>query len=298
MGSSKFSFYLLLLGELIIAPLKYLQNQIKWSFGDSRNTRCALKKRVPVLSDNVAVCVHEWGGYKDRRKKKINNIKEFECGLYYQLLRFGNYHGKRSLNLTVSISEKFLMKEHIKNVKMIEVSNVGMDFSGYEQFFESIKNDDNQYVILTNTSVNKKQVDFIDEYIDYFEQHETIGIMGVSVSSKIYQSLIRNNFNPHLQSFFLLTTTAVLKEIVEKNGCFPGKGIDHKLMLIRMGEVRLSKVAMELGYQLACILEDGKPFVFDKAFFKDNGRRSWHIPFGDYRLGAENPNAINPLHLK
>jgi hypothetical protein len=283
---------------LILAPWKYIENEIRWNYGNSSSRENVKKQRIPVLNNKLAVCIHEWGGYEEKRKKKIKNIKEFECGLYYQLLRFGNYVGSRAIDVTVTVSESFLMQKKVENVKLMNVSNVGMDFSGYEQFYESIKDEANQYVILTNTSVNKKQVDFIDDYIDYFEQNASVGIMGISINSKIYQSLIRNNFNPHLQSFFLLTTTSVLKEIVEKNGGFPGKGVDHKLMLIRMGEVRLSKVAMELGYQLACVLGDGKPFLFDKTFFKDNGRKSWYIPFGDYRLRVEDPNAINPLFLK
>ncbi|MDR2270635.1 MAG: hypothetical protein LBF27_06990 [Sphingobacterium sp.] len=294
-NSSKFKFYLMLLGELILAPWKYIENEIRWNYGSSSSRENVKKQRIPVLNNRLAVCIHEWGGYEEKRKKRIININEFECGLYYQLLRFRNYAGSREIDVTLTVSESFLMQKKVENIKIMNVSNVGMDFSGYEQFYESIKDEANQYVILTNTSVNKKQVDFIDDYLDYFEQNASIGLLGVSVSSKIYQSLIRNNFNPHLQSFFLLTTTNVLKEIVEKNNRFPGKGITDKSMLIRMGEVQLSRVAMELGYQLACILEDGTPFLFDKAHFKDNGHNSWTIPFGDYRLSVKNPNAINPI---
>lgn len=298
MESSKFKFYLLLLGEFISAPWKYPKNLIKWKYGRSQEAQHNFKKRLPAAGNKLAVCIHEWGGYESRRTKKIGHIKEFECGLDYQLQRFRDYKGAREIDLTVTISEPFLMKHPIKNVKTLEVSNIGMDFSGYEQFYQSIKDQANKYVILTNTSVNKKQLDFIDEYIDYFQQNDSIGLLGVSLSSKMYQSLIRNNFTPHLQSFFLLTTTAVLKEVVEKNGGFPGKGVDNKAMLIRMGEIQLSKIVMELGYQLACILEDGTPFIFDKTFFRDNGRQSWSIPFGDYRLSVNDPNAINPLHVE
>jgi hypothetical protein len=248
-----------------------------------------------VIGNKLAVCVHEWGGYEGKRKKKIKNIEEFECGLDYQLQRFQNYKGKYELDLTVTVSDSHLLKKKIENSKVIEVSNIGMDFSGYENFYKNIKNKENQYVILTNSSVNKYRVDFIDDYLDFFKANKSLGMLGVSFNSRMQQTFINNNFNPHLQSFFLLTTTEVLNEIVHKNKSFPGKGIDHKLALIRYGEIKLSRIVMDLGYKLSCILEDGTPYFFDKKCFIDNGRNSWGSSFGDYRLFLKKPNAINSL---
>jgi len=246
--SSKYKFYLILLKELITSPLEYGKNFFKFNFISSNKIKFEKRTRMPIRENKVAVCIHEWGGYKGKRKKKIKNIKEFECGLDYQLLRFLNYKGKYEIDPTVTVSESFLMTKKIENVKVMEVSNKGMDFSGYSAFYDSIKNFENQYVILSNSSVNKLQVEFIDEYLDFFKENITIGMMGVSVNSKIYQSLIKNNFNPHLQSFFLITTIDVLREVVELCGDFPGKGIDHKLLLIREGEVKLSNIILNLGY--------------------------------------------------
>ncbi|PKB17434.1 hypothetical protein [Flavobacterium sp. 5] len=295
---SKYIFCQIILIELLLFPIYVSMNYLKWNYGKSLKRSILSKIRKPIDKDKIAVCVHEWGGYEGGRKKKIKNIKEFECGLDSQLSRFQNYEGKYEIDLTITLSDAHLLNRKIEYVKVIEVSNIGMDFSGYERFYESIKNEENQYVILSNSSVNKLQSEFIDSYVDFFKENKSIGMLGVSLNSKIYQSLIRNNFNPHLQSFFLLTTTDVLREVVEKNSCFPGKGIDHKLLLIRKGEVELSKIVLNLGYKLACVLEDGKPFLFDKSFFIDNGKAFWNIPFGDYRINAINPNSINPITIK
>lgn len=295
---SKYVFYKIILIELLLFPVYFMRNYIKWNFGKYIKKNILFKIRKPIAKDVIKVCVHEWGGYQKRRKKRIKNIKEFECGLDYQLSRFLNYKGKYEIDLTVTISESHLMHEKIENVNKIEVSNIGMDFSGYEAFYESIKDQGNQYIILSNSSVNKLQEEFIDGYLDFFKNNNSIGMMGVSVNSKIYQSLIRNNFNPHLQSFFLLTTTDVLKEIIKVNNGFPGKGIDHKLLLIRQGEVGLSKAVLDLGYKLAVVLENGEPFLFDRSFLVDNGKTSWNITFGDYRIMTTNPNSINPLKIK
>lgn len=296
--SSKHKFYLSLLGELIISPYEYGKNFIKWNFIKSKKAITINKYRIPVKINSLAVCIHEWAGYEGKRFKKIKNIREFECGLDYQLLRYQNYKGNYNLDLTLTISDFHLFKRTVNNVEILEVSNLGMDFSGYEAFYNTIKDKENQYVILTNTSVNKKQVEFIDDYIDFFKANESIGMLGISYNSKMYQSLIRNNFTPHLQSFFLLTTTEVLKEVVGKNKFFPGKGIDHKLALIKYGEIKLSKIVMELGYQLGCVLENGQPFLFDKDNLKDNGKQSWGSTFGDYRLNLVDPNSINTINLK
>lgn len=292
--SDKNKFYLYLVGEIIVSPWEYAKNFLKWHFGNSKKGNLQKKTRKIVLNNDLAVCIHEWAGYEGKRKKKIKNILEFECGLDYQLLRFQNYKGKYNLNLTLTMSDSDIFGKGNYTVKKIDVPNIGMDFSGYEAFYETIKKDDNQYVILTNTSVNKLQVDFIDDYLDFFKTNCDIGMLGISFSSKMYQSLIRNNFNPHLQSFFLLTTTDVLKQVVEANGFFPGKGIDHKLMLIREGEIKLSRIVLDLGYKLCCVSENGKPFIFDKSSFIDNGRNI--IKYNrDIRLISRNPNSINPL---
>lgn len=294
--SHKSKFYLNLVLEIIISPVAYSKNFFKWHFGNKNKQNKFSKVRTSVLNDKLAVSIHEWGGYEGKRVKKIKNIEEFECGLDYQLERFKNYKGKYTLDLNVTLSDSHLFKKEINDVNVIEVSNLGMDFSGYEAFYEKIKNEDNQYIILTNSSVNKYQADFIDDYIDFFKENRTIGMLGASFNSKMYQSLIRNNFNPHLQSFFLLTTTDVLKEVILFNKTFPGKGIDHKLALIKNGEIRLSRIVMELGYKLSCILDNGEPFLFDINDFKDNGKSSWQSFFGDYRLKTLKPNAINPIN--
>jgi len=292
--SSKHKFYLGLLWELVISPYEYAKNFVKWHYMPV-NTLELDKVRLPVNSNTVAVCIHEWGGYQGKRSKHIKNITPFDCGLDFQLMRYRSYKGQFDLDLTLTISDYHLFKTEVGDVKILKVPNIGMDFSGYEAFFESIKHKENQFVILTNTSVNKNQVNFIDDYLKFFEAHSSIGMLGISFNSKMYQSLIRNNFNPHLQSFFLLTTTEVLKEVVEKNKEFPGKGIDHKLGLIKNGEIKLSKIVMDLGYQLVAILEDGSPHFFDKRSLADNGKNSWDSVFGDYRLHIEHPNSINPL---
>ena len=253
-----------------------------------------IKYRKSVENDILYIGIHEWGGYKPMRRKHINKtIQDFDCGLEYQLKRFNNYNGTRHIDLTVTISdiEVYADIEKLKNCchRLIPVSNIGMDFSGYSTFFKLIERQKNSYVLLTNSSVNAHQVDFIDSYLDYLEKNPDVGMLGISCCSKCYQTLIRHNFTPHLQSFFLLTTIDVLNEAIKLNGGkFPGSGISNKQLLIREGEIKLSQLVLQLGYKLAVVTQKG-PVKFD------NNPKNWILPWGDYRCYTSAPNAINPI---
>ncbi|WP_139222275.1 hypothetical protein [Pedobacter suwonensis] len=254
-----------------------------------------MRQRLSADDNKISVCIHEWGGYHAVRQKKLKVAEEFTCGLKFQLERFKNYAGNRQVDICLTLSEAWRKKEALVTCNVLEVGNEGMDFSGYAEFFETIREKPNHYVILTNTSVHQMQTEFLDSYIDYMEANDTVGVLGISYATKMYQSIIRNNFKPHAQSFFLLTTRAILQEIVDINGSFPGKGITDKRLLIRNAEIKLSGIVLKLGYEIALVQEDGSVFKYDSSVLSDNGRCRWTIPMGDNRAHVKNPNAINAI---
>lgn len=266
-------------------------NDIILSLLPSKKIIIKSKLRTPINSKNVYVEIHEWGGYDIIRSKKINNIVPFECGLKYQIERFCQYRNKGKVHLTITMSDSW-KSNHLDYIKsncdcFLDVNNIGMDFSGYSTFFKRIVHQSNSYVILTNSSVNSFQSDFLDSYINFMECNKDVGLLGISCSSKYYHTLLRNNYNPHIQSFFILSTIDVLKEIVDLNGgVFPGIGITNKHLLIRNGEVLLSKLALQLGYKLAVVTENG----VSKISY-DN----YPFPKGDYRCITLHPNTIFPI---
>lgn len=297
--AEQIQFYFVIFLELIFFPFLYLYEGIKNLFSSKKQLQIK-KIRTDIISKEIYINIHEWGGYASERTKKLKNGKEFNCGLKFQLKRFSNQHDgiKKKIFLTVSDLDLLKQRDSIeKDVdKMWSVSNNGMDFSGYSEFYKLIKNKPNAYVLLTNTSVNAIQTEFLDDYISYMNCNPDVGMMGVSYCSKIWQSLLRNNFNPHLQSFFLLTTTNVLDEIVKKNGGnFPGKGILYKRLLIKKGEIKISKLVQKAGYNLAVSLENGTIFKFGKNGYFDNGYNRWILNYSDGRLTCKNPNIINEI---
>lgn len=293
------SFYSLLTWELITLPWGYMREWFRKLFS-MQVKEPQVRHRRKVVNQVCFVNIHEWGGYPLVRRKKVSVIPEFECGLKFQLQRFHTLRstGKVEVCVTLSDAHKCKDKDYIRSqVDYFKaVTNAGMDFSGYAAFYDFIKDRPNAYVILTNSSVNSLQENFLDSYILYLEKHPEVGILGVSYSTKCSQSLISNNFTPHLQSFFLMTTVDVLQEIVTLNkGRFPGIGITHKLLLIRKGEIKLSGLALKLGYHLAVVLEKGQVFRFCKKGFHYS---KWNLPLGDMRLSVRFPNRINPIKEK
>ncbi|WP_138350662.1 hypothetical protein [Bacteroides eggerthii] len=293
---SSFCFYFILFVELSFFPLFYIHNlfQKKKKKHYSRNRR-------DVQTRTVFVETHEWAGYPFVREKKIKNGRTFLCGINFQLKRFEliKRDSAYQIDYTVTISDLGKYPTYdIQTVKsrcdrVLPVSNAGLDFSGYSAFYDFVKDKPNSYVILSNSSVNACIDDFLNDYIEYMENNLDVGMLGISYCTKMYQTLIRNNFTPHLQSFFLLTTIDVLRQVVAvNNNVFPGKGISNKQLLIREGEIRLSQLVMKLGYNLSVVNPlNGVPFKFTSYV-------DWSMPKGDIRQSLNYPNKITSILMK
>lgn len=201
-----------------------------------------------------------------------------------------------NLKIYVTISEieklNTIDKNYIENNsdKIIPVSNTGMDFSGYAVAYDMERTRENHYIILTNSSVNAQIDTFLNDYIEYMENNQDVGALGISCNSRYTQTLFKNNFSPHIQSFFILTTVDVLDEIVKLNkGQFPGINIIDKRLLIREGEVKFSQLVLDLGYKISVVLESGRVYKFDC------NTPEVEFPFGDMRMYSNNPNKITPI---
>ena len=129
----------------------------------------------------------------------------------------------------------------------------------------------------------------------YFNKNLDVGLFGISSNSKKYQSIIVNNFNPHIQSLFFITTTNILHEVMKiNNNIFPGLNSTkkNKYSLILNGEIKLSEIVLKLGYKIAVINEYGKVNKFgNKGFLKN--RSSWPNNQNDMRLNSNYPSQTN-----
>ena len=283
MKRCKFLFVLILLFEFVFYPILLVIHW--WKVYHFTEGKGRTRNKFDV-NRKVKVCVHEWGGYSPVRTKTIKKGMTFTCGLQSQIDRFSD-STRFDLWITMSDIEKWKYPYLLEKLKVYSVSNVGMDFSGYNFFYQNNKEKLDSYVILTNSSVNSYNEEFIASYINYMENNLDVGALEISYCTKMYQTLVRPNFYPHIQSFFILTTMCVLKEIVNLNhGHFPGDGVGDKLLLIRRGEIKFSQLILKAGYRLAVV----DPMT--KKPFKFTSFTNWIWCKGDVRQYVTQPNRI------
>lgn len=258
----------------------------------------------------VEFILHEWAGYPVIRKKNINHsIPEFSCGLKNQVesLSYFNKHSlkTRELNFNLSISDskdsyfEMLNRENI-NLDFFEVhtkDNVGMDLGGYAQVIKKkISENNDELFVLINTSVSGFYGDKLEEYIEAFEQNPQMGLLGISYSTKIYQTLIRNNFTPHVQSYFLVVRSSAMSKLLKSNNNkFPGESETNKFALIRFGEAKITSLIQKSGYQVGVIEPDGELHFLPKVDCFNNGYNAWKLPFGDRRLTNGATNVVHRI---
>ena len=300
-------FYLLIGVELITFPFLYLWEEVKKYLGKYKKQRAGYKTTGLDISNDAIFIIHEWAGYPYVRFKTINYTgHKFVCGLKYHFERLSQYQGKYHIKKILTISD--YTKEYYESLKkesfyddktqVYAVDNSAMDFSGYAHVVENIlvEEKDDKVVFLTNSSVEAEMVAFLDNHIELFKSQPELGLLGISYSTKIYQTLIKNNFRPHLQSFFLVSKVSVLKEMIELNGGrFPGAKEHYKLSIIRFGEVKITELIQKLGYKVAVITEDEELHTLPDHGLFFNGYANWELPLNDYRLSANHPNRINVL---
>ena len=121
--------------------------------------------------------------------------------------------------------------------------------------------------------------------------------MGISANTKDQQSLIFNNFSPHVQTLFFITTTFVLRDIILKNNnLFPGENSTpyNKYSIIQNGELSLSKLSLNLGYSLAVVDQFGNVFKYNQKQ-KNTNFNEWVLPKIDMRISSMYPSQAKIL---
>jgi len=292
-----------LLIEIIFFPFFYLYNYIYLLFREKLHYS---ENKLRIKNTGIVnICLQDWSEYENIRYKKLKNGFSYKCGLTNQMIKLHSekYHTNKYLYLTLDkISDNKNKIEDFKNInifiknnfKIVYSNNNYLDFSSYSDFFfKKINKDKNDILLFMNSSVSTDfNVPIIDNYVDYFNKNLDIGLFGISSNSKIYQSIILNNFNPHIQSLFFITTTNIMNEVIKMNdNVFPGLNSTkkNKYSLILNGEIKLSKIIMKLGYKIAVINEYGKVNKFrSQGFFKN--RASWPNNFNDMRLNSNYPS--------
>ena len=301
-----FEIRLNILFEIIFFPFLLLYNYLHLMFGiTSKNSDAKLRVKS---TDTINICLQDWSEYENTRYKKLKNGFFYKCGLSNQIIKLYSEKYNTNKYLYLTLDKNLDNKNKISNIKNIDIfkknnfkivytNNDYLDFSSYSDFFlNKINKKNNDILLFMNSSVSTDfNVPIIDNYVDYFNKNLDVGLFGISSNSKKYQSIIVNNFNPHIQSLFFITTTNILHEVIKiNNNIFPGLNSTkkNKYSLILNGEIKLSEIVLKLGYKIAVINEYGKVNKFgNKGFLKN--RSSWPNNQNDMRLNSNYPSQTN-----
>jgi hypothetical protein len=161
---------------------------------------------------------------------------------------------------------KFL--EELNNTKIeggkiltITRNNTGLSFGSFDYAFQKFQNDYDFFFFIEDDMITSKK-DYLKIGLNKFNTIADCGFVayiGISKVSKGWWKLA--NLNKHNAYVAYggcgLSSTRILKEIVDKNGCLPhyNKNIDQH-NAIAFGEIALSRSFIELGYKLTEIRDE------------------------------------------
>ena len=287
--------------EFILFPILIFKNY--WINFTKKNNKFNINQkkvfREPSAS-NIKLCIQDWVCYENIRFKSLKNGASYKCGLIGQEIKFisKKYSIKKNLFISGTKNEhELFFDDKIKNLKfenfnIQKTNNDLLDFSSYKFFYDSLDKNINETLIFCNSSVSTEfNFPIIDQYIDFFYENKDVGLMGISSNTRDQQSLIFNNFNPHIQTLFFITTTFVLRDIISKNNnLFPGEDSTpfNKYSIIQKGELCLSKLILKLGYSLAIVDQFGQVVKFNQINQNTNFHK-WILPKSDMRISTMYP---------
>ena len=162
---------------------------------------------------NVKLCIQDWVCYENTRYKTLKNGASYKCGLNGQDIKFFSkkYSIQKNLFISGTKNEHDLFFDNkvkslkFENFNIQKTNNELLDFSSYKFFYDSLDKDINEILIFCNSSVSTEfNHPIIDKYLDFFCQNKDVALMGISANTRDQQSLIFNNFSPHVQTLFLL----------------------------------------------------------------------------------------------
>lgn len=258
--------------------------------------------------DKLKLVIVEWNGYPLVRKKKFGKTY-LECGIEPLLEGMSTFSAGMDIevHLMVNCSEdKWFYKysprsKHYRAPKEAYLAlkdkydfvsevcfrgNAGMDLGAYNDALSTFRKQAYTGMVgFLNSSVrppNREQ--WLQDYHQILSANHCQGICGISLNSH-NTNLKPPVFAPHVQSFFIYTTMALMDEVFPEG--FPtNDGTVDKLSLIEQGEIGISKKVLASGYGIACR-------AFPDFFYREG--MEWTIPEGDLRSLSEYMEFTNQL---
>lgn len=253
----------------------------------------------------VRIIIADWNGYPLVREKSFPQ-RQVECGLerlFHNMKRFDpgcdmecdviisrNQTGfpfrKKDDSSTPHAAYEDLVSDESFIRSLRFRSNVGMDIGAYDSGLQRLRKE--HYtgdVVFMNSSVEGPMQDnWLARYKDLFHGTQRTGIVGVSLNSSD-STKAPAPFKPHVQSYFLYSSMKVLDDVFPRHLPF-WRWSSRKTMIIRRGEIEISRRVLAKGYGISC--SNFPDFIYFKG-------GEWTIPMSDFRFDAKHCRFPNRL---
>lgn len=183
-------------------------------------------------------------------------IKKKQTG-YSKVILFVAISTVKKVNIFDSIF-RFCITKLFKNHPTIELreiffkSNIGRDFSSYEQLLLKVAPiaNQNDYIFFQNRSgYGPLKNNWYTSFVEQLDRFPSSAICGSTINFKDH-NLRSNNTLPHIQTFAFLTKVKFTNLL---HGIFPGSTETDKLGVICNGEIAYSQFFLKKGYTITCI---------------------------------------------
>jgi len=207
----------------------------------------------------VHIIIAEWGGYRLWRQKSLL-LYTVDCGLAPLLSSLSSVEPGLPFKVTLVVNDldpvsvkqyDYLQDQYSFIDDILCRSNEGFDIGAYNTGIQHLRS--LSYagdVILMNTGVKgPSQANWLSHYHRFFHSVPQTGLVGLSTCSR-NTYLKRTEFQPHLQSFFLMSTMPILDEVFPES--IPGSQSTTKEAVITEGEIAISTQILSFGYSIRC----------------------------------------------
>lgn len=186
---------------------------------------------------------------------------------FIHFLTFGYNHNH---DYVIIVAGKYSIKfPELKNVKYLYVDNLNYDYGGYCEAINKFSLELNhEFYFFINSSVRGP---FIPPYLKthwslIFKEKmvNNVGLVGTTINNLdqqsheglVYKSRHGNAVNlAHIQSMMYVMKKDVMRLLL-KSGFYSGKDVLSKVDVIADYEIRLSRVVLEHGYDIECLLPE------------------------------------------
>jgi len=211
------------------------------------------------MSD-VQIIIAEWGNYAPYREK-LHLLTPLQVGLVPLLRDMALYVPGASCEAQLIINDlgdsqarqyDYLKREFPLVKEILFQGNTGRDFGAYNTGYQALKKRGYEgYVLFLNTAIKgPDSAGWLSDMTTLFEVDKRLGLYGISVSSHHVMRSGEKRFGPHVQSYCLMSTMAILRAVFPDD--LPGIHADTRGEAIHDGEVAFSNRILEAGYALRC----------------------------------------------